>query len=171
MARIPRAQPLTNIGTTRPIARPLTEPARPVLPTGLPIGGTFQRFRPGATPEALIEAQREGEPPGPQAIAPDPLWISRWQPTATVPPEDGPWVVGYRWWVQNVIYQSIGTPLPYYRIDLMWRDHRHAYVGIGRDLWQEFRQLQTSVGQWFHRRILGPGWHRGQGAMYDGFPH
>jgi hypothetical protein len=79
-------------------------------------------------------------------------------------------VVGYRWWVQNVVYQSIGSPLPYYRIDLKWRDHAHAYTHIPRELWEEFRQLQSSVGQWFHARILGPGWRKGAGSMFPDFP-
>lgn len=159
LKRIPRPGPLTNIGASIPAARPLMGRPRAFVPgtgTALPIG--------------LPVAQLEGEAPGPQVVATDPLWISRWQNSATPIGQPRPWVVGYRWWVQNVVYQSIGRPLPYYRIDLMWRDHRHAYINIPRDLWEEFRQLTTSVGQWFHRRILGPDWKPGKGALYDGFP-
>ena len=158
----PATPPLTNIGTTVPPRVPLAVPAprlvppAPGVPTGIPV--------------ALPVAGREGEAPGPQAIAPDPLWVSRWQPSATPQGQPRPWVVGYRWWVQGVVYQSIRTPLPYFRIDLMWRDHRHAYIEIPRDLWERFRRLTTSVGQFFHREILGPGWRPGAGARYPGFP-
>ncbi len=156
---MPPFQPRTNIGTTPPPRQALVRPARLFVPRT----GT-------ALPIALPVAQQEGETPGPQAIASDPLWVSRWQPSATVPLSKAPWVVGYRWWVQNVVYQSIGTPLPYYRIDLKWRDHMHAYTNIPRNVWEEFRQLQTSVGQWFHRRILGPGHVKGGPALYPDFP-
>ncbi len=150
---------VNNIGASTPPGQALVRPARLFVPRT----GT-------ALPIALPVAQREGEQPGPQAIANDPLWVSRWQPSPTMPRSKAPWVVGYRWWVQNVVYQSIGTPLPYYRIDLKWRDHAHAYIEIPRDLWEEFRQLRTSVGQWFHQRILGPNWKKGAGSLFPDFP-
>jgi hypothetical protein len=149
---------LTNIGTSIPPVRPLTE--------------NPQRFKPGtgnALPIGLPVAAREGEQ-SQQYIAPDPLWTSRWQPSATPPDKNPPWVVGYRWWVAGVRYQSWGPePLGRYRLDLKWRDHAHAYL-VPRNVWEEFRLLTTSVGQWFHRRILGPGWRRGQGSLFPDFP-
>jgi hypothetical protein len=150
----PRPGDLTNIGTTVPPAK--VGSSRPVMRGGLPVA------RPVGAPE--------GEDPGPKVVAPDPLWISRWQPSATVPLSKAPWVVGYRWWVQGVVYQSVGEPMPHYRIDLLWRDHAHAYTHIPRALWEEFRQLGTSVGSWFHKKILGPNWRPGVKPLYPDFP-
>ena len=155
------AEPLTNIGTSRPPQRPLTEPASRFRPPTGPL--------PAGAPEALPVAGREGEAQQ-QFVAPDPLWTSRWQPSKTVPLSKAPWVVGYRWWHAAVKYQSWGPePMGRYRLDLKWRDHAHAYL-VPRDVWEEFRLLTTSVGQWFHRRILGPGWRPGRGSLFPDFP-
>ncbi len=102
-------------------------------------------------------------------VNPDPLWISRWQNSATPIGQPRPWVIAYRWWEHMVPFASWG-PDPLYRIDIKWRDYAHAYIGIPQDLWYEFRGLTTSVGQWFHRRILGPDWKPGKGALFEGFP-
>lgn len=142
-------EPLTNIGTSVPPRVPLTEPVRP-----------------GQT---LPVAQFEGETPGARMIAPDPDWISRWQPSATRPLDKAPWIVGYRWWVAGVMYESWG-PDELFRIDLMWRDHKHAYSAIPRTLWEDFRKLGSSVGQWFHKNILGPGWKPGKGSLFPDWP-
>lgn len=154
----PIAQPLTNIDTTVPPVRPLTEPP--------------QRFQPGAGPPgealpvALPVARFEGEEPGKQFIAADPQWTSRWQPSATPPNQPRPWVVGYRWWASGVRYESWG-PDPLFRIDLWWRNgHRRAFAMIPRSVWLDFRNLHTSVGRWFHKTLLGPGWKPGRGSLY-----
>ena len=152
-----RPPALTNIGTSVPPVR------RPSPRVFVPGTGT-------ALPVALPVATPEGQDPGPQQVAADPLWVSRWQPSATVPLSRAPWIVGIRFWAQNVVYQSIGTPLPYYRIDFRWRDHAHAYTNIPREVWDHFRTLTTSVGQAYHRLILGPGWRPGAGALYPDFP-
>lgn len=99
---------------------------------------------------------------------PDPLWISRWQPSATVPIEKAPWVVGYRWWVPGNEYQSLGV-IDYYRIDLKFKDgHKHAYL-VREEVWEDFRQLTTSVGQWLHQVILGKGWTNKNGQLVGAY--
>ena len=156
-----RSRVRTNIGTTVPPARPLTEapqrlnPPRDGVMTGVPV--------------ALPVAQFEGEEPRVQLIAPDPLWVSRWQNSKTPVGRERPWVKGYRWWVAGVKYETWG-PDPLYRIDIMWKDHKHAYTGIPRDLWEDFRKLTGSVGEWFHKFILPPNWRPGMGAMWPNFP-
>ena len=150
-ARIPVAETLTNIGTTVPRARALTQPA--------------PRFVPGS--RALPVALPVDDGSGRQYVTPDPLWISRWQPSATRPLSKAPWVTGYRWWLKGSVYQSLGK-IDYYRIDLKWRDHAHAYI-VPDALFFEFRGLRSSVGQWFHRTLLGPGWKPGAGSVYPNF--
>lgn len=165
---LPVAQQLTNIGTTfPPPAQPLTEEPQRFLPNGLPIArrldtqeGVHQHVRPGALPVALPVARTEEEGPGEKLLSPDPLWVSRWQPSKTVPLSRAPWIVGYRWWIPGPAYDSIGE-IQYHRIDLKFKadskgySHEHAYI-VHPELYFEFRNLQTSVGEWLHERILGP---------------
>lgn len=158
---LPRPGMKTNIGTTVP---PRVPPSAPPP--------SFRPPRPGESsgiPVAMPVAQMEGETPGPKVMVPEPLWVSRWQPTATVPASEGPWVTGYRLWHEAVAYQGYGV-LGYFRLDFMWRDHRHAYTHIPRDVWFEFRGWTGSVGQWFHENILVPNWKPGRGARYPNFP-
>lgn len=141
----------TNIGTTVPPQQRLTRPAT-------------------AEDAFLPTARLESDGPGEALTAPDPLWTSRWQPSKTVPLSKAPWVTGYRWWVAGVTYQGWG-PDKLYRIDLMFKDgHKHAYSDIPKPLWEEFRNLRSSVGQWFHEKILGRGWRRGSGSLFPDWP-
>ncbi len=157
--RIPKPGTLTNIGTTTPPTRPLQGRPRVFIPgtgTALPIG--------------LPVAQQEGEVPGAKAIAPDPLWISRWQNSATPIGQPRPWVVGYKWWIKGLVYQSVGQPLPYNQIDFKWRDYARGYINIPDDLLDKFKHWTDSVGQFFHQFILVPNWKPGMGARYPEVP-
>lgn len=155
------AQPLTNIGTTVP---PVKGPATALrfLPRALPIGDIGGRFRREGRPEAIPVARHEDEGQGEQYIQPDPLWISRWQPSATPPNRPRPWVTGYRWWVAGAAYQSLGR-IDYYRLDMRFIDQHQHYYKVEEQVWREFRVLTTSVGQWLHYRIL-----KGGAAYEDG---
>ncbi len=150
-----------------PVGLPIALPR--ALPIATPIGDqltnidtTELRARPGDF-SPLQTGKRLDQ------INPDPLWISRWQDSATPIGKPRPWVKGYRWWEAQVPFKSWG-PDPMYRIDIKWADAAFGYRDIPRELWEEFVHLTTSVGQWFHRRILGPGWRRGDGALYPDFP-
>lgn len=152
---LPPRIPLTNIGTS--------------IPPRLPPTSTPPRFQPpgdGPTgrPVALPVAQLADETPEAKVVAPDPLWTSRWQPSKTKDPRKRPWVVAYRWWAAGVAFESWG-PSSSPRIDLMWRDHRHAYI-VSQELFERFRQNTGSVGEWFHKHILGKGWRPGMGSKW-----
>lgn len=159
----------TNIGATVP---PPPLPTRPsVRPPGLPIArditnpnaGINQRMLPGALPIAMPVAQREGEEPGAQHVAPDPLWISRWQNS---PNPKKRWVNAYRFWKGGVVYQTRGR-IESNILGFWWTDgYQMGYSGISDRLFQQFVRLTTSPGVWFHRYILGPGWKPGAGALY-----
>jgi hypothetical protein len=163
---------LKNRGRTRPVTTNIgaTVPPRAPAP-GFALPG---RHRPQTDPRtglpiALPVAAREGEPSR-RVVAADPLWISRWQ-NSTSPPDERPWVRGFRWWVPNVQYATWGpTPENDYRIDFLWKDHRHAYHGIPRPVWEQLRAWTGSVGEWFHDNILVPDWKPGRGARYPNFP-
>lgn len=165
----------TNIGTTVPPVAPMFSRPQQFKRVGLPVAqregeAVGPRLIPNAPPVALPIAQREGEALLPKVIAPDPLWVSRWQNSATPVGQPRPWVTGYRWWVAGVHYSSGWYDPDSYRIDFMWRNHREAYMLIPYAVWQDFRLNTGSVGQWFHRNILVPGWKRGMGARYPSFP-
>lgn len=129
---LPVGDPLTNIGTSE-LAHRAALQAKGILPGPLPVA-------------QLIEGPLD-----------DPLWIARWQPSATVPLSKAPWVIGYRWWIAGLEYVSLGE-IDYYRIDLRFKDgHEHAYE-VERGKFDDFRMLTSSVGQWLLREILGPGW-------------
>ncbi len=114
---------------------------------------------PNALPIGLPVAQQEGEQPGSKVVAPDPLWISRWQPSATIPLSKAPWIIAYRWYSAGVVYQTLGL-MSSDRIELWFKDgHQHWYE-VPRSLYEDFRRLTSSVGQWLHRNILG-GWSPG----------
>lgn len=159
---MPPIQPprLTNIGTTVP---PVKVPAvpRPFVP------GTGT-----ARPVGLPVAVPEGQDPGPQVVAPNPLWVSRWQPSATVPLSRAPWVTGYRAWRVGVVYQAYGHPLPWNRVDFLWGKQgvRRGYTGVPDEVYFGLLYLQGSVGQFFHRFILPPNWRPGMGALYPEVP-
>src|SRR5262245_23661424 len=105
----------TTIRAAGPGIRPPTQPPPRLLP------GTR-----GPLPVGLPVADGTGR----QFVADEPLWISRWQ-NSTSPPDERPWVRGYRWWVPNVKYPTWGPrPADDYRIDFLWKDHRHAYYLI-----------------------------------------
>ncbi len=146
--------PRTNIGASVPVPFSTSTGAFTDRRNGLPV--------------AFPVAQFADEAPNPQVIAQDPLWISRWQNSATVKGER-PWVKGYRWWSAGVRYQTWG-PTQDYRIDFLWKDHRHAYHGIPKNVWDQFRTWTGSVGVWFHQMILVPNWSKGKGARYPNFP-
>lgn len=157
-------------GTRLPVALPIALPR--ALPIAKPIADQLTNI------DATNLAARPGDFGIPTArrldqVNPDPLWISRWQDSATPLGKPRPWVTGYRWWEANVPFRTWG-PDPMYRIDFMWNNQSgmkpYGYRNIPRELWEEFARLTTSVGQWFHARILGPGWRRGNGALFPDFP-
>jgi hypothetical protein len=154
MGRDLRSPGLTNIGTTVPPVRPLTEPA--------------QRFQPGTgqgLPVAMPVADGQG---GVRYVAPEPLWTSRWQPSASPPGSERPWVVGFRWYYQGVVYDKSGL-MPYFRIDFLWRTAAWGYP-VPHNLFVAFQRWTGSVGQWWHQHIAGPGWSRGKPTRISGFP-
>ncbi len=147
----PRTGDLTNIGTTVP---PVALP--PVATPGMPVA----RF-----------ADEKTSLPVARIVVPDPLWTSRWQNSATVPLSKAPFVVAYRWWSEDVAYETWG-PVKGYRIDMKFKGgHEHAYCDIPKSLWLEFVYLTTSVGQWLHQKILGKGWNNKNGQCnFRNFP-
>lgn len=157
---LPRV-PLTNIGTSVPPRRAFTEaPQRFRGPSGpAPIG----------RPEALPIAGREGEEQQ-QFITPEPLWISRWQPSATKPLSKAPWVIGYRWYLDTPVYADRGR-LGFYEIQCRFKGGWKHWYRVPREVWLEFRGLQSSVGRWIHQKILGPGWtNKNRQALYPNGP-
>lgn len=145
----------TNIGATVPPVRPLTEPGQAFIP------GTGT-----ALPVALPVAKFEGEEAGPQVVAPDPLWTSRWQNSKTpVGAKERPWVRGYKFFIAGVRYETWG-PDPLFRIDFMWKNHREGYYNIPAAVFEDFKHLTGSVGEWFHNFILVENWKPGMGARY-----
>lgn len=153
----------TNIGTTRPgPARPLTEkPQRFAPQQGQRVAAALGNAPPPAVPVAMPVAAREGEEQQ-QYVSPEPLWISRWQPSKTVPLSKAPWIIAYRWWIQGAVYNELGgRPLNYYRIDLWFKDGHQHYYQVDRSKWLEFRALLTSIGQWLHQNNLGRNWVNG----------
>lgn len=124
----------TNIGTTEP------PQAR---------AGPLRRGDPIAE---RAEGRADGLPVA-QMIQPDPLWISRWQPSATVPRSKAPWIIAYRFWHAGAAYESTGR-LKENRIDCWFKDgHKHRYI-VPRRYVDDLKQLKTSVGQWLHRNLL-----------------
>lgn len=163
---LPQPGRITNIGTTVPHPRAPTErpqrflaPLRPRLPPGSVGAGSVEAHAvalPIAQTVEMVEAGEEVQ----RLVAQDPIWRSRWQPSATPVGQPRPWVTGFRWWVPIVRYTSWGpTPEDEYRIDFMWRGHRHAYYKIPRAVWIQFITWGGSVGQWFHANILVDGWN------------
>ncbi len=157
--------PLTNIGTSVP---PRSLPSRPprAIPPALPVGGNGQRFLPAGLHVALPVAVPEGTDPGRRVIAPDPLWIARWQPSATAPLSRAPWVIAYRFWRQGVAYQTRGMMTS--NVLSFWFNDgfQCGHEGVPDSMYHAFVRLTSSVGQWYHRNILGPGWRPGAGPLY-----
>ena len=151
------------------MAGALVPPVR-IMPRGIPIADPLTNI--GATE---LRARPEAFSPVQTAkfldqVNPDPIWRSRWQDSATEDPEQRPWVRGYRWWEALVPFET-WEPDPLYRIDFRWRDgFMMGYSGIPHSVWFEFINWTGSVGQWYHKNILKPGWRPGMGARYPEVP-
>lgn len=136
---------LTNIGATN-VAR---VPRDATPKAGTPVG-----IRPGDGPVALV-------------IQPAPLFVSRWQQSATVPFSKAPWVTGYRIWRGRAAYEDekglrVGPPPGEDWIDCIFKDGFKCRYRVPEptNLATMFVALMgrnQSIGQWIHANLLQNG--------------
>lgn len=134
---------------------------RPTSGATTNIGASVPPITTGVTPEVGSPLGQAGGAVALQQakiVQPEPLWISRWQPS---PDPADKWVKAYRWWSGAAAYEDstgslVGPPPGLDWIDI-WHTNEYAHrhkVPSSDGLIGKLSTLTTSVGRWVHKYLL-----------------